>query len=296
METHLGIVLAMIAALALAGQALSVRLATFRGRSADVLLVVILVNTAVLLPIALFTAPNPSITPTSIAAFAAAGIVGTVLGRSFFYAGIKRVGASRAEPVKATMPLHATLLALLILGEPVTGMQMSGILLIIGGIALVSWEGSRRSSAGPDAVAWTGLLLPLAAAFFFGLEPILASIGLNEGTPIAVGLVIKSISALLAYTVYLRVRGELPSLVRLQSADFRWYILAGLTSTGFLLAYYSGLYVSTVGVVVPIMQISPLIVVFLSALFLRQVEHITPTVVATAIIIVIGGVLVALGG
>jgi len=103
-----GVLLAVGAACFLAEQALTIRLATRRGKSTDVLLVVMGVNLMMLAPLALAFDPNPTLIPRSILAFAAAGIVGTMIGRSLFYAGIKQIEASRAEPIRASMPLHAT--------------------------------------------------------------------------------------------------------------------------------------------------------------------------------------------
>jgi DME family drug/metabolite transporter len=291
-----GVALAALAACGLAGQTLTIRLATQRGATVDVLFVVILVNITIYVPLTILLAPNFSVTPTGILAFVAAGVTGTILGRAFFYSGIKRIGASRADPIKASMPLYATVLAVLVLGEHIPTEQFSGIFLIIGGIALITWEGSaddRETSAG---IPWTGLAFPLAGAFFYALEPVFASVGFGEEISILVGLSIKSISAFVIYYLYLRWRHTLPRLHEIPSTDFLWYILAGLFNTGFLLAYYAGLTVSSVGVVVPIMQTSPLIVIGISALFLRDIETVTPRILAAACIIIMGSVIVTLTG
>lgn len=291
-----GVLFAIVAACGLAGQALFVRLATRRGRVIDALLVVALVNAAVLVPLTLLLVPSPTLTPRVIGAFVAAGIVGTMLGRVFFFAGIKRVGASRAEPIKASMPLYATVLAVFLLGEHVSGPQWLGILLIVVGIAVVSWEGAAADRAGGKDVPWIGLLLPLLAAFCFGLEPIFASVGLEAGAEVLVGVSIKAITALVVFVSYLAWRGSLPRPSELPAGDVRWYVLAGLSSTVFLLSYYAGLAASRVSVVVPIMQTSPLLVVIVSALFLRQIETVTLRLVAAAGIIVAGGITVTLFG
>ncbi|WP_169924426.1 DMT family transporter [Natrinema ejinorense] len=296
MTMDIGIAFAIVAALGLAVQALTVRVATLQGRSSDVLFVVLVVNTVLLAPIAAFSSLDSQLPVSGMAAFAVAGILGTAVGRAFLFEGIKTVGASRAEPIKASTPLHATVLSVLVLGESVTGLQFVGVLTIIGGIAVITWDGSAASRATPEGVPWTGLALPFAAAFCFGLEPIFASIGFREGVPLFVGLAVQAIAGLLAYAVYLTWIGSLPTVGRLRAADLRWYVFAGLSSTTFIFAYYVGLSVSTVGVVVPIMQTSPLVVVLLSVIFLRKLERVTPTVIAAAGIIVTGGVLVALAG
>jgi drug/metabolite transporter (DMT)-like permease len=296
MVSLIGILLALVAAIALACQAITIRLATREGRSNDVLLVVMIVNVVIFVPLVFLLIPSPTITPISFLAFVAAGIVGTVLGRAFFFAGIKRVGASRAEPIKASMPLHATLLAVIILREGVTSLHFAGVILIVLGIALVSWEGMATDRIDGKATDWHGLTLPLIAAFFFGLEPIFASIGLQEGTSLFVGLTIKTIAALSVFVLYLIWRDSLPGREDVFNEDFRWVVLAGLSSTGFLLAYYAGLSVSRVSIVVPIVQTSPLLVVAMSIVFLSRLERVTPKLIVSATIIVAGGIIVTLAG
>lgn len=291
-----GVLFGVAAACGLAGQAFFIRLGTRRGRSNDALLVVIAVNVIIFIPLAIILVPSPTLSPRAVAAFVAAGLVGTLLGRAFFYAGIKRVGASRAEPIKASMPLHATILAVIFLGEHVSGLQALGIILIAVGIAAVSWEGSAADRKAGKSVPWVGLLMPLLAAFFFGLEPVFASIGLVTGTEVLVGLAIKSMAALVVVTGYLAARGTLPTPTDLPRRELQWYLLAGISSAVFLLMYYAGLNVSRVGIVVPIMQTSPLLVILGSALFFRRIETVTPKLVTAAVIIVAGSIVVTLFG
>lgn len=128
MVSLLGVTLAAVAACCLAAQALTVRFVTYNGRTEDVMFVVLLVNLAVIVPLALVLVPDPTLTATAFVAFVAAAAVSTVLGRACYFVGIRRVGASRAEPIKASMPLWATVLAVVLLDERMTGLQFIGIL------------------------------------------------------------------------------------------------------------------------------------------------------------------------
>lgn len=290
-----GVSLAVLAALGLAGQALLVRVGTDSGRTTVALITVFVVNMFVLLPLALVLEyPDYGLTPRAVIAFVAAGVVGTMIGRALLFGGIARIGASRAEPIKASMPLHATVLAVVVLGESITAGHFGAVVLIVVGVALVSWEGSRSSVAGVDGVPLVGLALPFAAAFFFGLEPILAKIGLAEGTPYLVGLALKMVAAAVGFTAYLAWRGQLPARAELLEANTRWYVAAGVSSSVFLLAYYAALSVAPVAIVVPIMQSSPLFVTALSLAFLQRLERVTPRLVAAAGVVVLGDVLVTL--
>jgi drug/metabolite transporter (DMT)-like permease len=194
------------------------------------------------------------------------------------------------------MPLWATVLAVILLAEQVTWLQFVGVLLVVAGVALISLEGATADRAAGEGVPWLGLALPLASAFLFAAESILASVGFAEGTPVLVGLSIKTVAATAMFVPYLAVRGVLPTPSDFAPSDRRWYLVAGIFSTGFQLSYYAGLEVSSVGVVVPIMQTSPLLVTLAAALFMRELETVGPRTVAAAAIVVTGAITVTLTG
>lgn len=127
-----------------------------------------------------------------------------------------------------------------------------------------------------------------------GLDPAFAVIGFRKDTPVLVGLAIKTVSATVAWAGYVAWRDSVP-LWGLKTGDAWWHPLVSLTSTRFLLAYYAGIVVSRVGLVVPIMQTSPLIVLVISAAFLGDVERVTLRLVLAACVIMAGAVAVTVG-
>jgi drug/metabolite transporter (DMT)-like permease len=292
-----GIGLAAIAAVSVACTSLGVRVGMDRGRTMDALVVVLLCNLLILLPAtAVLYYPEYGVTLRSALAFVAAGLTGTLLGRLCYFNGISLLGSSRTEPIKATQPLHGSVIAVVVLGETVTVLQLVGILLIVVGVGSISWETSRDPPAALSTEdAAKGVLLGIGAAFFFGIEPIWAKIGLADGTPVLVGLVFRMVIAAAAFLGYLRARNQLPSTESLTRANMRWYVAAGIANTLFLIAYYASLQTAPVTVVLPIVQTSPLLVVVLSGLFLpTRLERISWPLVVGAITVVAGAVLVTL--
>ncbi|MCY4730010.1 EamA family transporter [Natronomonas gomsonensis] len=290
----LGPGLAVAAALFLAIQVGCIRIGTDSGRSNDALIVVLLVNITVLVPVALVVGyPDYSLSRNSLLAFAAAGLVGTMMGRAFEYAGIERIGASRSEPIKASQPLHAAVLAVLVLGETLTPVMAVGTVLVVVGVAIISWE-SRSSSTGLESISWSYLALPLASAFLYGIEPIFAKVGLATGTSPFVGLGVKTVTATVAFYAYLRYRGVLPERGVFESVNTKWYVAAGLANSAFLLSYYAALAVAPVVLVQPVLQTSPLFVILISYVFLQRLERVTWKIVAAAGIVALGAGLVAL--
>lgn len=131
---------------------------------------------------------------------------------------------------------------------------------VFAGVALVSREGAAADRAAGEAVPWAGLALPLVGAF--GVEPILATVGLDAGTPVLAGLASKVVAATLGLLAYLAWRDSLPAAGTLWGQDARW----------------------------------PLLVTLASALFLRRLERVTRRLVVAAGVVVAGAVTVTLAG
>lgn len=296
MNGYVGAALGVVSAAGIAVQAVAIRLATKRGQMVDVLLFNLTVSAVIFVGLTSVLVREPVLSPTAFLAFATAGFVSLLAGRAFYFAGIQRVGASRSEPIKSSMPLHATIFAALILGERVAAAQVAGIILIIVGVVLVTWEGTNADRIAGKATPWAGLSLPFVAALLFALEPVLASVGFETGTSVLVGATIQSTTATAFLLAFLAWRRSIPRWTELPTGDVRWYLLSGVASAVTILAYYAGLSVSRVGIVVPISQTSPLLVVALSALFLQNLERVTLRLAVASGVIIAGAIAVTVAG
>lgn len=291
--------LALIAAIAAACQNLFLRIGTGTGRPYDAVIVVLSVNTIVLVPVvAVLHYPDYGLTRSSWASFIAAGVLGTMLGRAFMFTSISRIGASRTTPIVASWALVATVLGVIILGESLTLIHGIGIVLIVVGVAGIAWETSQEN---PDDLPFRelmiGVLIPFGAAITYGWEPIFVNFGLAEGTPATVGVVIKTVAALVGFTLYLHWHNSLPRLALLRSNDMKWFVLAGLANTLFIVGYYVGLAVGPVNIVAPIIITDALFVVILSTIFMsRRLEPVTWPLAVAATVVVCGVLLITLYG
>jgi drug/metabolite transporter (DMT)-like permease len=72
---------------------------------------------------------------------AAIAVVCTVVAVSLFFAGLKRVGPTRASIISTAEPLTAVLLAFAVFGESMTLLQLAGGALVVGGVLRVSTPG-----------------------------------------------------------------------------------------------------------------------------------------------------------
>lgn len=298
MSTVLGAVLAVVAAVAWAAQYVFVRLATVDGSTTDAVSVVLVCNVVLVVPAALVLSEPTAIASVDVlAAFVGAGLAGSLLGRICQFRAVETIGASRSAPVVASTALFSAGLAVAFLGESLTAAHAVGILLVVAGVAYVSWR-TATDPADPRPVREIGrsLTFPILAALCFAVEPVFISWGLAEGTPVVAGLAVMAVAAAVGFLGYLLVASAVPSPARL-AGPMRWYVAAGVASTVALLAYFLALEVAPVVVVVPIIQVSPLVVLVLSSAFLpRGLERVTWDLVVAATVVVCGAIVVSVSG
>lgn len=300
-DSTLGIVFAVLAALALAVQALCLRMGSREPtpddapKALDALFVVLICNLVAFTPFAFWIYfPDFDITRRSLTALVAAGLCGFFIARLFHYASINVVGASRTEPIKASQPLHATIIAVVLLGETVSAIQLLGIVLITAGVAAVSWETTATNRLGLSRKQLVvGLSLPFLAALFYGIEPTLTRIGLLEGTPVLVAGVVQAGVALGALLAYRGYAGYPVTIDYARSTVSKWYLAAGVANTTFVFVYFQGLALAPVSVVVPIVQSSPVLVIILSFVFIQRLERVTGRLIAYGSVVVVGTILVS---
>jgi len=295
----LAVGLAITAALSSAASNLSVRRGTEEGRTYDAVFVVSLTNVAILLPIvAVRYYPHYGLTWTSLVSFAVAGVLGTLIGRALMFTSIARIGASRTAPIIASWALFSTLLGFVFLGEGLSPVHGVGVLLVVGGVAVIAWRTSNddaRSLSRRELLV--GLAIPLLAAIAIGWEPIFATVGFAQGTPALVGLVVKSVAAATGFGLYLWYHGELPRATHVVGSKGRWFVLAGATNTVFLFGYYAALSIAPVNVVSPIIVTNTMFVVVLARLFMpRHLERVDWQLVAAAAVVVAGVLVITVFG
>ncbi|WP_323192263.1 EamA family transporter [Halostella sp. PRR32] len=297
-DALLGTILATVASLMFAFQYLFVRLGTQKGSVTDVVFVTLLSNVVLLIPPAVLLYDISAMSTEAIAAFAAAGLSGSLFARIFSFSSIQRIGANRTSPIVSANALFATLLAVLVLGESLTPFHLVGVVLIVAGIAVISYQTEESMALEVSRRDLTLLMtLPILAAVFLGIEPIFVSIALAEGGSILPGSAIVVTTAFAGFAVYTGVTSGLPSPSIAREPYAKWYLGAGVATTLGLVAAFSALETAPVVIAVPLIQTSPLIVVGLSSVFLSsKLEEVTPLIVVSTVMIIVGATVVSLSG
>jgi len=100
----------------------------------------------ILLPLALWAEPAlPPVETGAVLGFIYLGLIGGALTYFFWFRGIARLGPATVAPLGLLSPVAATLLGLLILGESLTLLQTTGMLLVLVSV----WLGQHAQRTVP---------------------------------------------------------------------------------------------------------------------------------------------------
>jgi len=205
----------------------------------------------------------------------------------FFMNGILRIGVSRAAPIKGTAPLFGAILAILFLGEQPAWYHLFGVIFVTFGIILISMGKDEEGWKRKDAI-W-----PILAAISSGVGSIFWKHGLagfEEVAPASFVGVFAALTIVLSYTL---IRSKNKFSLRPPPA-FVSFLLCGLTAGAGILLLASALKSGEIYRVLPIVEISPLLTVLFSVVFLRGSEIITWRTPVGSFFMVGGAILVTL--
>ncbi|WP_049928146.1 EamA family transporter [Halopiger goleimassiliensis] len=265
------------------------------GGSVQASLVVVVVDSAIywLVIAALYgSSAFAGLTLEVLAVFVFAGVVGTALGRITIFVGVDRVGASLNSTILSTRPLFATAVALAVLGEPLGPVTGLGVVVLVVGLSILT------VSQGGDREGWEprDLLWPLAAAATFAVANVARRYGMLE-TPISAleAVAINETAGLVALAAYVAAVGGRDALAKPRSS-YRYFAVSGVLTTAAMLGLMAalGLEGGRIAIVDPLVATAPFFTLVFAAVLLRDLERVTRGVVAGAVLVVVGAVLITL--
>lgn len=125
------------------------------------------------------------LTPMRLVYLVGSVLIGGVIGDVFYLNSLRLIGVARAFPMSNTYPLFTMLLSALLLGTPITGKMVGGMVLVLAGVFLVARPSpSAQASATPDVSRpdlIKGGLTALTGAALWGVATIVLSKGLSDG-------------------------------------------------------------------------------------------------------------------
>ena len=189
------------------------------------------------------------------------GRIGVVPGR---YRRTLAGNVSRVAPIDKLSTVLAILLALILLGEPVSAWGAAGIVAITAGTLLMvepsDLSGMPRALRGGGS--W--LVYALASALFAALTSILGKVGISGVDP-TLGTAVRTVVVLAMAWVIVTVQGRLGDVRDIPTRELAFIVASGAATCASWLAYYHALKDGPASVVVPIDKLSILVTVAFSA-------------------------------
>ena len=282
--------IALAAALFYAGHSVSARLGMRNSNPLTAAAVGLSVRTILLWSAVYLSGGVPAVEMLPLVLFVLLGFLQTATSL-FTFTGIARMGAARAEPLRNSYPLWSAIIAMSFLGEVAGVAVLAGTLLVVLGVALISW----RPEALSAAYRWWHAVFPLTAGLFAGIAFPVRRYAFNisnEPLFFAAVLAIVSLVSLGPYRAA-AMRKQHPVWHR---RAIPYFLLSGCFETLGALLSFVALSRGVVVVVSPIVATTPLWTVLLTAFCLRGVETIHARTVAGTICVVTGTVLIILRG
>jgi drug/metabolite transporter (DMT)-like permease len=218
--------------------------------------------------------------------FVLAGLLAPGIAQILFTFGVRDAGASRTSVTVGTAPVFAVATALVFLDEPlVAGLLVGAALIVTGGILLAS------DRARPEHFKRIGLVYALIGTAAFATRDTLVRWLVTDATdvpPVLAASMAMLTGAVVALVFVLWRRAAVTP------AAARSFVPAGLCYGLSYVCLFEAFARGRVSVVSPIVATESLWGVTLSWLVLRQSEHVGRRLVAGAVLVVAGGVLIGI--
>jgi DME family drug/metabolite transporter len=279
---------AVLAGLFFALSSIFTRWGLERASSGAAVLVTALANVVVFWPLFLIFAPFSSISSWAVLAFIAAGATGPFLARMLLFNGMARVGVSVATPLYNIQVLFAVIGGVLFFNETLTPFVGLGTVVLLGGVVLLTLDSSGGSKGKPRRLV--DMAFPLASGFFFAISFMLRKWGLQITPEVFLGLAMMASTSFFTAFVLAPVQGKPLSFPK--GHPLVMFAIAGLLTNVAQLFSLTAILRGDLVVVIPLQNTQPLFALLLSALFLRRLERVTPMIIAGAMLMVAGAVLV----
>ncbi|HYS49409.1 MAG TPA: EamA family transporter [Xanthobacteraceae bacterium] len=281
----LGAILSILSAASFALNITAARRGVVTGSPSQGTALTIPIGVACFLPVAIATgeiARLPSFPPASIAWMAAVGLLHFLIGRYSNYRANQAAGVNITGPVVQLQVVVTLVLAVAVLREPCSVLQIIGGMVMLAGALVTQWQRpgapvalvpadiaatARNPDTADDTSAAAGVFVPRylagylfasVAALAYGTTPIMTRFALEHTGPTS-GI----LAGLIAYgaaTAVVAVALAWPPLWRevtaLKRENLRWFVYSGVLvalAQGF---FYSALAVAPIMLVAPLLQLS----------------------------------------
>ena len=211
---------------------------------------------------------GPTITSLSAKTWIFLILSGLATGGSWlcYFRALQQGDVNKVVPIDKSSTILTILLALILLGEPVSLLKGLAILFIGAGTFLMI---EKKSVSGEKQEKKSWLIYAVLSAVFASLTSILGKIGI-DGVESNLGTAIRTGVVLVMSWVMVFVTGKQGELKAIPQNELGFICLSGLATGGSWLCYYRALQDGPASVVVPIDKLSILVTVLFSYLVFHE--------------------------
>lgn len=250
--------------------------------------VTLVANTVFLFAFHFVFYPNAPIFVFDNLTFVAVGLFVPGMTRVLTFRGIRTMGSANTSTIVNTTPMFSTGLAMLALAERPGPLVLAGVVLIVGGLVIISWEGSERSWKRIE------LIFPFLAALLFSMKDVTVRWGLGgSAAPILAAAIAAITSTIEIFLITRYIYRE--TFILPPRHVLRWFVSSGIFTGGSFLFMFLALSMERVSIIAPLINSYAAFVLVLAPLMARQIERVTPRKVAGAVLVVAGIFLISAG-
>lgn len=287
----LPVVLALLSSVAFAASQILIRKNIENSNYLNISLTVTIMGNIVLWPLAILFTDFNQINPTGILLFFIAGFLAPGVARLVYFKGMKTVGISANSTIFSAYPLYASIVAVVFLGEIVTLQIWIGLACIMAGVIFL---GKTINKNPPTKYATTkNLIIPIIGSLIMAFSQIIRKEGLNLYNQPLLGVAVGYTTSLIFYISVLNFQHS-NSKPNFSKTQFKLFWKSGVgIATGWLLSFFA-LSQEMVSVIVPLLQSELLFIILFSYIFLRKIEKLSVSLIASALLVVVGIIFISL--
>lgn len=253
------------------------------------------INFSFFLVLSIFFVPGDLLKLKFVYLFIMAGILAPGIARALTYKGLETLGMSITAPIINSESIFSVTMALIFLNEPINFPIVTGILSVVFGLVLLSYEtGQKNKRDISNKFRYRYLAYPILGSFFYGVSVFLRKLGLNVANSPILGATFTSGTSWCILAFLLTTSGNTRRLFQVKRKSLIYFVAGGGVTCVAWFSLFNALHLGKVVIVSPIASSNSLVTLVLSYLFLREVEQVNLKIVASTILIVGGIVLLSL--
>jgi len=287
-----GVALALLSALSFGLSQILVRKNLEKSNFVYISLTVTIMGNIILWPLALTFTNLNTINLEGLLLFVFAGLLAPGIARLFYFKGMETAGISANASIFATYPLYTSITAILLLGETLTAENWIGLACIIAGVIFVG-RTINNGDTQTKSTTKKGLIVPILGSLAIAFSQIVRKEGLNIYNQPLLGVAVGYSTSLIVYLLLLFFSdGARASRFSCKDLQMFWKPGVGIAA-GWLLSFLA-LSQEMVSIVAPILQTELLFILFFAYIFLRKLEKFSLKLIASALLIVAGVILISI--